>query len=146
MHGIGCVAGRHEACPYAHGSSLFAASVTTMTGLCSTVVGTLPVNTAAKSMACPAGQCGRRARIGGQQVAGDLRESEMIVARVALGASELGAVACMANEILLMCDKLGLNAWEIIEAAAIKPFRFMKVTPGRGLSGHCIPSNPLYLS
>ncbi|MBE2237363.1 MAG: nucleotide sugar dehydrogenase [Caldilineaceae bacterium] len=52
----------------------------------------------------------------------------------------------LANELLLMCDKLGLDAWEIIEAAATKPFGFMKFTPGPGLGGHCIPIDPLYLS
>ena len=52
----------------------------------------------------------------------------------------------LANELLLMCDKLGLNAWEIIDAAATKPFGFMKFTPGPGLGGHCIPIDPLYLS
>ena len=52
----------------------------------------------------------------------------------------------MANEILLMCERLGLDAWEVIEAAATKPFGFMKFTPGPGLGGHCIPIDPLYLS
>ena len=52
----------------------------------------------------------------------------------------------LANELLLMCDKLGLDAWEILEAAATKPFGFMKFTPGPGLGGHCIPIDPLYLS
>ena len=52
----------------------------------------------------------------------------------------------MANEALLMCDKLGLDVWEIIEAAATKPFGFMKFTPGPGIGGHCIPIDPLYLS
>jgi UDP-N-acetyl-D-glucosamine dehydrogenase len=52
----------------------------------------------------------------------------------------------LANELLLMCDKLGLDAWEIINAAATKPFGFMKFTPGPGLGGHCIPIDPLYLS
>lgn len=52
----------------------------------------------------------------------------------------------LANELLLMCDKLGLDAWEIIEAAATKPFGFMRFTPGPGLGGHCIPIDPLYLS
>jgi UDP-N-acetyl-D-glucosamine dehydrogenase len=52
----------------------------------------------------------------------------------------------LANELLLMCDKLGLDAWEIIDAAATKPFGFMKFTPGPGLGGHCIPIDPLYLS
>ncbi len=52
----------------------------------------------------------------------------------------------LANELLLMCDKLGLDAWEVLDAAATKPFGFMKFTPGPGLGGHCIPIDPLYLS
>ena len=52
----------------------------------------------------------------------------------------------LVNEVLLMCDRLGLDAWEIIDAAATKPFGFMKFTPGPGLGGHCIPIDPLYLS
>ncbi len=52
----------------------------------------------------------------------------------------------LANELLLMCDKLGLDAWEVIDAAATKPFGFMKFTPGPGLGGHCIPIDPHYLS
>ena len=52
----------------------------------------------------------------------------------------------LANEMLLMCDKLGLDAWQVIDAAATKPFGFMKFTPGPGLGGHCIPIDPLYLS
>ncbi|GAC1354300.1 MAG: nucleotide sugar dehydrogenase [Herpetosiphon sp.] len=52
----------------------------------------------------------------------------------------------LVNEVLLMCDRLELNAWEVIEAAATKPFGFMKFTPGPGLGGHCIPIDPLYLS
>ncbi len=52
----------------------------------------------------------------------------------------------LANELLLMCDKLGLDAWEIIDAAATKPFGFMKFTPGPGLGGHCIPIDPHFLS
>lgn len=52
----------------------------------------------------------------------------------------------LANELLLICDKLGLDAWEVVDAAATKPFGFMKFTPGPGLGGHCIPIDPLYLS
>lgn len=52
----------------------------------------------------------------------------------------------LANEVLLICDKLGLDAWEVIEAAATKPFGFMKFTPGPGLGGHCIPVDPMYLA
>ena len=52
----------------------------------------------------------------------------------------------LVNEILLMCDRLGLDAWEVIDAAGTKPFGFMKFTPGPGLGGHCIPIDPLYLS
>jgi UDP-N-acetyl-D-glucosamine dehydrogenase len=52
----------------------------------------------------------------------------------------------LVNEVLLMCDTLGLDVWEVIEAAGTKPFGFMKFTPGPGLGGHCIPIDPLYLS
>ncbi len=52
----------------------------------------------------------------------------------------------LVNEIALMCDKLGLDVWEIIEAAATKPYGFMKFTPGPGVGGHCIPLDPHYLS
>ena len=52
----------------------------------------------------------------------------------------------LANEVAIMCEKLGVNAWEAIEAAATKPFGFMKFTPGPGLGGHCIPIDPYYLS
>ncbi len=52
----------------------------------------------------------------------------------------------LVNEMALMCDRLGINVWEVIEAAGTKPFGFMKFTPGPGLGGHCIPIDPLYLS
>jgi UDP-N-acetyl-D-glucosamine dehydrogenase len=52
----------------------------------------------------------------------------------------------LVNEILLMCDKLKLDVWEVLDAAATKPFGYMKFTPGPGLGGHCIPIDPLYLS
>jgi len=52
----------------------------------------------------------------------------------------------LANETALMCDRLGLNVWEVIEAAATKPFGFMPFYPGPGIGGHCIPLDPYYLS
>ena len=52
----------------------------------------------------------------------------------------------MVNELAIICDRLGMDVWEVIEAAATKPFGFMKFTPGPGLGGHCIPIDPLYLS
>jgi UDP-N-acetyl-D-glucosamine dehydrogenase len=52
----------------------------------------------------------------------------------------------LVNEMVLMCDRLGIDIWEVIDAAATKPFGFMKFTPGPGLGGHCIPIDPLYLS
>lgn len=52
----------------------------------------------------------------------------------------------LANELALLCDRMGLNVWEVIEAAATKPFGFMKFTPGPGLGGHCIPIDPFYLT
>lgn len=52
----------------------------------------------------------------------------------------------LVNEVALMCHRLGIDVWEVIDAAASKPFGFMKFTPGPGLGGHCIPIDPLYLS
>ncbi|HEY8195366.1 MAG TPA: nucleotide sugar dehydrogenase [Gemmatimonadales bacterium] len=52
----------------------------------------------------------------------------------------------MVNEMAIVCDKLGVNVWEVIEAAATKPFGFMKFLPGPGLGGHCIPIDPHYLA
>jgi UDP-N-acetyl-D-glucosamine dehydrogenase len=52
----------------------------------------------------------------------------------------------LVNEVALMCDRLGLDVWEIIDAAATKPYGFMKFQPGPGLGGHCIPVDPTYLS
>jgi len=52
----------------------------------------------------------------------------------------------LVNEIAIICDKLGISVWEVIEAAATKPFGFMPFFPGPGLGGHCIPIDPLYLS
>ena len=52
----------------------------------------------------------------------------------------------LVNELAMMCERLGVDVWEVIEAAATKPFGFMKFTPGPGLGGHCIPIDPLYLS
>jgi len=50
------------------------------------------------------------------------------------------------NEVAIMCEKLGVDVWEVIDAAATKPYGFMKFTPGPGLGGHCIPIDPQYLS
>jgi len=52
----------------------------------------------------------------------------------------------MVNELAIMCDRMGTDVWEVIDAAATKPFGFMKFYPGPGLGGHCIPIDPLYLS
>ena len=52
----------------------------------------------------------------------------------------------LVNEMAMMCDRLDIDVWEVIDAAATKPFGFMKFTPGPGLGGHCIPIDPLYLS
>lgn len=52
----------------------------------------------------------------------------------------------LVNEMALIADRLGLNIWEVIDAAATKPFGFMKFTPGPGLGGHCLPVDPHYLA
>lgn len=51
-----------------------------------------------------------------------------------------------ANQLALLCERMGLDVWEVIDAAATKPFGFMKFTPGPGVGGHCIPVDPYYLS
>ena len=52
----------------------------------------------------------------------------------------------LVNEMAIVCDKLGVDVWEVIDAAATKPFGFMKFTPGPGIGGHCIPLDPHYLA
>jgi UDP-N-acetyl-D-glucosamine dehydrogenase len=52
----------------------------------------------------------------------------------------------LVNELAMLCDRLGLNVWEVVDAAATKPYGFMRFTPGPGLGGHCIPIDPFYLS
>ncbi len=57
-----------------------------------------------------------------------------------------GVNIALANEMWMLCNRMGLNVWEVIEAAATKPFGFMPFWPGPGLGGHCIPVDPVYLS
>jgi UDP-N-acetyl-D-glucosamine dehydrogenase len=52
----------------------------------------------------------------------------------------------LVNEMAIVCDRLGVNVWEVIDAAATKPFGFMRFTPGPGIGGHCIPLDPHYLA
>jgi UDP-N-acetyl-D-glucosamine dehydrogenase len=52
----------------------------------------------------------------------------------------------LVNELALMCDRMGIDVWEVVDAAATKPFGFMPFYPGPGLGGHCIPIDPFYLS
>lgn len=52
----------------------------------------------------------------------------------------------LVNEVMLMCDKLGIDVWEVIDAAKTKPYGFMPFYPGPGVGGHCIPVDPIYLS
>ncbi len=52
----------------------------------------------------------------------------------------------LVNELAMMCDRMGIDVWEVIDGAATKPFGFMPFYPGPGLGGHCIPIDPFYLS
>lgn len=52
----------------------------------------------------------------------------------------------LVNEMALICDRMGINVWEVIDAAATKPFGYMPFYPGPGLGGHCIPIDPFYLA
>ncbi|MEM1346957.1 MAG: nucleotide sugar dehydrogenase [Myxococcota bacterium] len=74
---------------------------------------------------------------------GNAREAEM----VKLLENTFRAVnIALVNEMMLMCDRMDINIWSVIDAAATKPFGFMKFTPGPGIGGHCIPLDPTYLS
>jgi UDP-N-acetyl-D-glucosamine dehydrogenase len=52
----------------------------------------------------------------------------------------------LVNELAQLCDRMGIDVWEVVEAAATKPFGFMSFKPGPGLGGHCIPIDPFYLT
>jgi UDP-N-acetyl-D-glucosamine dehydrogenase len=52
----------------------------------------------------------------------------------------------LVNELMMLCDRMGIDIWEVVEAAATKPFGFMSFQPGPGVGGHCIPVDPVYLS
>jgi nucleotide sugar dehydrogenase len=52
----------------------------------------------------------------------------------------------LVNELTMLCDRMGINAWEVVEGAATKPFGFMSFQPGPGVGGHCIPVDPVYLA
>jgi UDP-N-acetyl-D-glucosamine dehydrogenase len=52
----------------------------------------------------------------------------------------------LVNELAILCDRMGIDIWEVIDAASTKPFGFMRFTPGPGLGGHCIPVDPFYLT
>lgn len=57
-----------------------------------------------------------------------------------------GVNIALVNELAVLCDRMGVDVWEVVEAAGTKPFGFMKFFPGPGLGGHCIPIDPFYLS
>jgi UDP-N-acetyl-D-glucosamine dehydrogenase len=57
-----------------------------------------------------------------------------------------GVNIALVNELAILCDRMGVDVWEVIDAAGTKPFGFMKFSPGPGLGGHCIPIDPFYLS
>jgi UDP-N-acetyl-D-glucosamine dehydrogenase len=52
----------------------------------------------------------------------------------------------LVNELAIMCDRMGIDIWEVIDAAATKPYGFMRFDPGPGLGGHCLPVDPFYLA
>lgn len=72
-----------------------------------------------------------------------LEEAEMVkLLENTFRAVNIGLV----NELMLMCDRMGINIWHVIEAAKTKPFGFMPFYPGPGIGGHCIPLDPMYLA
>ena len=52
----------------------------------------------------------------------------------------------LVNELSILCDRMGIDVWEVIDAAATKPYGFMRFDPGPGMGGHCLPVDPFYLS
>jgi UDP-N-acetyl-D-glucosamine dehydrogenase len=52
----------------------------------------------------------------------------------------------LVNELAQLCDRMGINVWEVVDAAATKPFGFMRFDPGPGMGGHCLPVDPFYLA
>ncbi len=52
----------------------------------------------------------------------------------------------LVNELAILCDRMGIDIWEVVDAAATKPFGYMRFSPGPGLGGHCIPVDPFYLT
>ena len=100
--------------------------------------------------------------VGGvDQVSGDLAEAlyAQVVTRVVRVSSAASAEAAkitenvfravnvaLVNELKVIYDRMGIDVWEVIDAAATKPFGFMRFTPGPGWGGHCIPVDPFYLS
>ena len=52
----------------------------------------------------------------------------------------------LVNELTMLSDRMGLDIWEVVEAAATKPYGFMRFSPGPGIGGHCMPVDPFYLS
>jgi UDP-N-acetyl-D-glucosamine dehydrogenase len=52
----------------------------------------------------------------------------------------------MVNELAMLCDRMGINVWEVVDAAATKPYGFMRFNPGPGMGGHCLPVDPFYLA
>jgi len=87
-------------------------------------------------------------RLYGQVVSGVVPVSSMEVAEATkiLENTFRAVNIALVNELKMIFDRLGIDVWEVIDAAATKPFGFMKFTPGPGLGGHCIPIDPFYLS
>ena len=52
----------------------------------------------------------------------------------------------LVNELAMLCDRMGIDIWEVVDAAATKPYGFMRFEPGPGMGGHCLPVDPFYLA
>jgi UDP-N-acetyl-D-glucosamine dehydrogenase len=107
------------------------------------------IRTTPKLVAGVTEECRRRAELLYRQIVDTVvAVSRPIVAETAkLHENTFRAVnIALANELCLMCDKLGISAWEVIEAAATKPFAFLPHYPGPGLGGDCIPVVPQFLA
>ena len=101
------------------------------------VVGGLTPNCSALATALYSASIDQVVEVGSPKVAEMVKLLENTFRAVNIG---------LVNELALMCDRLGISVWEVVDAAATKPFGFMPFYPGPGLGGHCIPIDPFYLS
>jgi UDP-N-acetyl-D-glucosamine dehydrogenase len=102
-----------------------------------TVVGGLTPDCLERAAALYGGVCGEVVRVSTPEVAELTKLLENIFRSVNIA---------LVNELAVLCDTMGIDIWEVVDAAATKPYGFMRFEPGPGMGGHCLPVDPFYLS